>query len=256
MIWTGILWALGTIECLIAIVLFAEVSTPTWSREEKISAFGLMLNLLTFGGAAVGVAIAYGAYVQTQRQAEEARRQADAAVEQLVVAKADQRPWLDISKIAVAGDVSFDENGARVEINFEIANVGRTPAFDVMPWTSASLLVLRPDKEKRYQIPPVSILVPAEGIAFPGRPVGRTAIAYASTQEVREAMNRPGRVFPVVVEVCVAYRNASSTEEHKTCHTLLLVARSGLLLLLGDHLVSIAKDEVKVTYRDRESIAY
>jgi len=36
----------------------------------------------------------------------------------------------------------------------------------------------------------------------------------------------------------------------------LLVARNGLLLLLSNPIRSFAKDEVKVTYRDRESIAY
>jgi len=111
-------------------------------------------------------------------------------------------------------------------------------------------------KPEKYQRPTVSILVPAEGIAFPGRPIRRTAIAYVFMDEVREALNRPGRVFPVTVEVCVTYRIPSSTDEHKTCHTLLLVARNGLLLLLSNPIRSFAKDEVKVTYRDRESIAY
>jgi hypothetical protein len=184
-----------------------------------------MLNLLTFFGAAIGVAIAYGAFDQT-------RRQAAAAEEQLAVGRADQRAWIDISKLAMADDIVFDENGARISLSFEVTNVGKSPAFAADPWISAFINGMSGAPNETYLKPTVSITVPAENILFPGRPVTRTATGYVATRQLAQIVTTSNRFFPPTVEVCVSYRLASLLDEHKTCHTLLLVAKEGLLMSL------------------------
>jgi hypothetical protein len=254
--WIGILWVIATIEGLIAVAFFSARPTRWWSHQDWIGAFGLLVNALTLFSAVVGGTIAYGAFVQTQRQAE-------AAEEQVAVAKADQRPWLEISKPIVAEDIVFDNYGARISISFELSNVGKSPAFNVSPWispyappfVSANSPVV-PTVEP-YQMPAVSSRVQAENILFPGRTVPRTATGYVVRLQVERAtVATQLRLFPARIEVCVAYGTSPSKSQHKSCHTLNLISSNDGILMLPDPLISISKTNVKVMYRDGDSIAY
>jgi hypothetical protein len=248
--WAGFVWLVGTIEVLVVIVLFSSKPTQTWDRKEKISALALVLNLLAFLGAAVGVSIAYGAYDQT-------RRQVATAEAQLEVARAEQRAWIEISKPTIADDIVFDENGARISVSFEITNVGKSPAFGADPWVSAFFRGLPGGPNGLYQRPTSSRRLPTETIMFPNRPVAIVATGYVSKLQLTEIMRTAKGLFYPSIEICVIYRLSSSLDEHKTCHALLLVRTVGSLLQLSVPPTTIGKDEAKLVFQGSlESIAY
>lgn len=124
------------------------------------------------------------------------------------MAKPDQRPWIDISKINVAENIDFDENGARVSVSFELSNVGKSPAFNVMPWISAFVQPFVSANSpaeplgELYPMPSASIRVPAENIAFPNRSVTRTVTGYGSRKRVEQAVVATRvRLFPLAANL-------------------------------------------------------
>jgi len=82
------------------------------------------LDIAGVGVAAAGVMMAAVAAVFLFRQQHTMQGQLDEMV-------AEQRPWVFFDNPAVASDLVFDDNGARVYISFALKNTGHTPAVNV-----------------------------------------------------------------------------------------------------------------------------
>jgi hypothetical protein len=49
---------------------------------------------------------------------------------QLTVMEADQRPWVSLESVNLSSSLIFDDKGLRLSIDYELKNVGRSPALD------------------------------------------------------------------------------------------------------------------------------
>lgn len=131
-VWTGLLWLVGTLEVLAVVLLAGARPTRNWCRQDRLSAANLLLNVVTFGGAVIGVLIAYNAFTETRRQADEAKRQGDVSDDRT---KIDQRGQLVADKWFVG---NFGMAGTPIA-SFVLCNPGRTPAYIIGGTYEASI---------------------------------------------------------------------------------------------------------------------
>ena len=60
---------------------------------------------------------------------ESRQRLAEAALQQAAILAADERPWVTFINIKFAGDMTFEGNGAKLGLTFNLANTGHVPAI-------------------------------------------------------------------------------------------------------------------------------
>ncbi len=106
-----------------------------WRRQNVIAGLGLIINVLTFIGAVVGIYIAFNAFqasnravTEAKRQADEARRQANTAEAQILVAKETEIKQL---RAYVMLDLSQSIKITPGNLTINIENFGETPAQNV-----------------------------------------------------------------------------------------------------------------------------
>ena len=92
-----------------------------WRIQKVASAVTLIFSLIAAGGAAAGAYIAFGAFKEARRQADEAKRQADVVV-------SDQRPWLHLEDVKTE-QINYNVNGLMFTTRFSVKNYGRSPAI-------------------------------------------------------------------------------------------------------------------------------
>ncbi|QQN61882.1 hypothetical protein JIR23_19925 [Bradyrhizobium diazoefficiens] len=190
------------------------------------------------------------------KAADAASDSAKAALAQLKLIEADQRPWIDITKIQVAEDISFYADGAHIALSFDLTNVGKSPAMLVEPWISAFIEghgVSRSGQE--YKKPPFARLDKAENIVFPSRMIPRTAYSVVPAEQVQQAAKDERKWFDVTILLCAEYHFVGSSDPHQTCHVLNITGADGKIVNLSDPISTIPKDGLKVTYRPYSSIA-
>lgn len=92
-----------------------------WRIQKVASAATLIFSLIAAGGAAAGAVIAFKAFKEAKRQADEAKRQADVVV-------SDQRPWLHIED-GKTEQITYTANGLNFTMRFIVRNDGHSPAM-------------------------------------------------------------------------------------------------------------------------------
>ncbi len=114
-----------------------------WRHQVRTAYWNLGLSILTFTIAITGAVIAGGAYLQTVRQANEAKRQADIAQTQLNNAQIAEVRQLRAYLVAISARFDKDDSGKlkygltdkegrhELLIYYEISNEGQTPAYEV-----------------------------------------------------------------------------------------------------------------------------
>jgi hypothetical protein len=174
---------------------------------------------------------------------------------------AGERPWIDITKIEIANDITFDTNGARISLNVTLLNRGRSPATNVFPWNSAYLQMsgISGTPEKKFVPPTVSIIdMEQPSILFPDVPTPREVSTYVWANQLAQLLAKSKTsLFPVTVETCASYAFSGMHDQHQTCHTLLLHhgPGRGLLMSLPDPLAPIPRDSIGFSYQPNGSIA-
>lgn len=186
--------------------------------------------------------------------ADAAKQSAEVAQQTLV---ATQRAWIDITEIAVAKDIMFDVNGARITLKLTLINRGHSPALAVSPWHSAFVLGATSAHRQQFSRPVVAIIdMSAPAMMFPGVPKEREVSAYVSSEELNQIAGRTGRIFPIICEACVEYLFALSPTTHKTCHTITLVeAETKRILSLPDPIAPIKRETIGFLYQPFGSVA-
>lgn len=125
----------------------------------RIALWQTAISAVALAGLALTVHYARKAWAAAQESADadnaaliearvasgEARRTATLAEEANRISRealtADQRPWLSISDIYLSEPITFHpQNGWSIPLAFRFSNVGRTPAFNVMPHFRALVL--------------------------------------------------------------------------------------------------------------------
>jgi hypothetical protein len=215
MTWAGVLWVVGVFECLIAIVLFSTTTTRTWRLPDKISAFGLLFNVLTFAGAVVGVLIAYSAFTETRRQADEAKRQADSSEEQTVLAKDTAKRQLRAYVFATPNPLKHFAVNEAPEGSISVQMIGQTPAYDLKFATTIATLPYPLRGDIRQNKPNEAIQL-TRSILFPGQNLTNTVqLGYAPNAEQMTLLKQANSAL--YLWGTVTYKD-SFEEEHRVLY--------------------------------------
>jgi hypothetical protein len=89
-------------------------------------------GVLTFGAAVIQAVIFNGQLSAMRSSDEKIGAQVEAMKRQLILLEADQRPWISAT-MEIAGPLIITSNRAEVRIKYRLENVGRAPAFNVVP---------------------------------------------------------------------------------------------------------------------------
>lgn len=106
-----------------------------WKRQNKINYVGLVFNIATFVGAVVGVCIAYNAFQESRRSANEAHRQADAAESQIGIAKDTAVRQLRAYVVVSSKELERFDEGQIGRVQGILENLGQTPVYEAV-WVS------------------------------------------------------------------------------------------------------------------------
>ena len=131
--------------------------------------------------------------------------------------RAEQRPWVQVSDTRPTA-LSYDINGARIEIGYAILNSGHLPAMNAYVFAEAfSSPSIDYAMQRRHACEFADSGMTALGLAlFPNSPVGGGVVTYISAAELKrlssESSNGP-LISPVIV-LCAAYRDGSGKLHH------------------------------------------
>lgn len=148
---------------------YEAAESTYWRRQNIIASLGLILNIFTFAAAAVAACIAYNAFVQTKRQANEAKRQATAAETQIAVAKDTEERQLRAYVLLASATIRIEKDNT-VLISLVAKNYGLTPAYDFKHWSCAVIREGNPVETKIPSLPtpyakmdlPTSVVAPGD----------------------------------------------------------------------------------------------
>ncbi|MBU4435465.1 MAG: hypothetical protein KKC14_13745 [Alphaproteobacteria bacterium] len=179
------------------------------------------------------------ALAETRAAADEARKSSAAGEEANRISRealvADQRPWISITNVSLAGPITFHpQNGWRIDLVFKFKNVGRSPALNVIP----SIKVLVPQNRN---LPEVHRLFAEETRAnahrhfgqtvFPGQPGEQGVSTDITIDEFNAAMDFPNDsklIHPTIIGV-IAYQTMGGLT-HLTGFNLLINTADGRAL--------------------------
>lgn len=162
--------------------------------------------------------------------------------------RAEQRPWVYFTNLKLVDGISFNPSGAVVNIQFNLANSGHTPAMKVA--VSFNPFVVKDgfgDKIKRFEIRGVSDYF--SDVVFPGN----GSIIYKSGADIPrsdfdEAEKATGRILDIMAQICVEYEfpfaDPSPNKKHKTCATIQVTRANGYLLLIPNPEATIPAENI------------
>ena len=98
-----------------------------WRAQGRIGWTTVVVSAIAASAALAGLFLAIDA-------ANEARRQADAAVGQLRIMRAEQRPWIKVEPTKIGDFLTYgglDGPQAVLNVSFKLTNVGKNPAVGI-----------------------------------------------------------------------------------------------------------------------------
>ena len=154
-----------------------------------------------------------------------------------------QRPWVSLANFSIDGPLIFDNNGAHINISYEIKNTGHSPAirgfwqqeFFLQFLDNPSPIKKRDDacKFAAYRSTKVTDARMSE-TWFPGDSLPRPFEESFSSTDIANALELPKQVFPNApiseeagylypeIVVCFAYRAAFTDTQYHTGYILKL----------------------------------
>jgi hypothetical protein len=230
-----------------AIKTVSDAQNRQTEHEDNNQRTGTLLNAITIFLVFLTAFFTYKTYLAITNQVVEMQRaykpiedQANASKDSAEIAQkaliASERPWLDITNIAI-NDICLDVNGARVTVEFDLVNSGHSPALRVNPWTSSTVSLDRaPDHRGVFDKPIVTVIdTKKPNVIFPeSQPVHRSVSSYVFSGQMKWLRDQKIGLFPVRTVACVDYAfDGSTTYPHQTCYSLTLTQRDAGLLLLA-----------------------
>lgn len=146
------------------------------------------------------------------------RDSADTAQKTLI---ASERPWVEITGIDIAQDITFDANGASISLRLGLRNRGHSPALSILPWVSGYVRSPLPEFQ-----PPVVIGLDGDypNVLFPDVDISRQPSGWVGADQMTWLMeyNAKSKIdfFPIIVDACVRYKFADSAQTYLTCDRL------------------------------------
>jgi hypothetical protein len=200
------------------------------THQDSSSKKNLALNIVTIGLVFLTVYFTYKSWRTFKAQLTEMHTQTVTAANTLI---ATERPWLDLKNIMV-DDICIDPNGARVVVEFDLINMGHSPALRVEPW-AASTIALQgaPDQRGLFVRPPVGgrDTQQSDIISPDNLPHHRQVSSYVFNSQLKWLQDKKIGIFPVRTDVCVDYGfEGSDRYPHQTCYALTPVQKPGMLI--------------------------
>jgi len=142
-------------------------------------------------------------------------RQAGIMDQQTAIARAEHRPWISASAIELVGDLTHDDNGLNITVEFTMKNTGHSPAHRAFPafiptfppWGDAT-------RQKACDLADNKFL----GIViFPGDKAIQdiqSNIPETQFMALKEGTTQPTAI-PVIV-ACIVYYDMESKKPHET----------------------------------------
>lgn len=158
---------------------------------------------------------------QARATAIAAKKSADVAEKTLV---ATQRPWIGFKSFWIAEPLTFDVNGARISVTYELENTGNSPAesinINVLTFNMPSDLS-QPGATQAKQIEeiknrPPHPLLRTGYVLFPGQTIQQTITAYVTKDEIEKAAQTPLKFFFPFIIATVEYKFTFDDTKHVT----------------------------------------
>jgi len=187
-----------------------------WGIQNTTSIFTLFFSVIAASAAAYGACIAVKAFHEVQRQANEAKRQADVAV-------SDQRPWLHLED-AKTEQINYSVNGLSFTTRFIVKNYGHSPATHAYVRTAVILRKFDVLAEEKALCEAYDFQNKAGQIVFTGAPqefpvtLSFTNDDIAAERRLFESQGSKMVVAWMTLLACVQYDSIYDTLPHHEGH--------------------------------------
>lgn len=177
-------------------------------------------RLVAYGTFVVAIAT-FALVIVTHDTDVKVGRQLNAFERQLALMENEQRPWVHLSSITLASPLVVSEGAARITIQFDLKNSGKSPAHFVIPIGSLISLIKNDAAvklDKYWESCDALRSKPAEdlagGVLFPGTEAPYTYFAEMDPASLDRW--KSARTAALLIFGCADYVYADMTKHHQT----------------------------------------
>lgn len=158
------------------------------------------------------------AWIESRKGTAALQAQSNAQQEQLSIMRAEQRPWLYATTIAIASPLTYTANGATIHLDFVITNVGHSPATHMTIFiASVTRIVGQFDVSgEQDKVCSGHSGMPFGQTLFPGQTVTQRIGTGLSENELETARKTEPKLLPIFVLGCISYELIGAGDQLRT----------------------------------------